>query len=283
MSTCELAFIGGGNMAEAIVRGVLAAGLLKPAEMIVSDPAEGRREVFEKLAVAVSADNKQAAASAGRLLLAVKPQMMDALLAELAPAVSPDALIISIAAGVSTRRIETGLAVGQSEIRNPKSEIAFRVVRVMPNTPMLVGAGVSGLVKGTHATDDDLAWAKQVFDAAGRSIVLTDEKLIDAVTAVSGSGPAYFFYLIEQLVAAGVAEGLTESDALTLATQTAAGSAKLLAESKLPPAELRRRVTSPGGTTQAACELLDRRDVADAIRAAVRAAAERSRELGARK
>jgi pyrroline-5-carboxylate reductase len=273
MPTYKLALIGGGNMAEAIVRGVLAGGVLAPGQMIVSDPADNRRAVFEKLAVAVSTDNKQAATSAGCVLLAVKPQMMDAVLAELAPAVSPDALIISIAAGVSTKRIEAGLA-------GRKSETAFRTVRVMPNTPMLVGAGVSGLVKGKFATDDDLAWARRLFDAAGRTIVLGDEKLIDAVTAVSGSGPAYFFYLIEQLVAAGVAEGLAESDALTLATQTAAGAAKLLAESNVPPAELRRRVTSPGGTTQAACELLDSRNVADAIRAAVRAAADRSRELG---
>ena len=286
MPTYELAFIGGGNMAEAIARGVLAAGVLAPSQMIVADPAESRRTVFEKLAVAVSADNKQAAASAGRTLLAVKPQMMNAVLAELAPGISPNILVISIAAGVSTKRIEAGLADNQSEIRpstslragNPKSEI--HVVRVMPNTPMLVGAGVSGLVKGAHATDADLAWARRLFDAAGRTIVLGDEKLIDAVTAVSGSGPAYFFYLIEQLVAAGVAEGLNESDALTLASQTAAGAAKLLAESNLPPAELRRRVTSPGGTTQAACELLDSRNVAEAIRAAVRAAANRSRELG---
>jgi pyrroline-5-carboxylate reductase len=269
MPSYELAFIGGGNMAEAIVRGVLAGGVLAPSQMIVSDPADARRAVFEKLAVAVSADNKQAAASASRILLAVKPQMMNAMLADLAAAVSPDTLIVSIAAGVSTAKIEKGLGSrGQ------------HVVRVMPNTPMLVGCGMSALVKGQFATDADLAWAKRIFDAAGRSIVLTDEKLIDAVTAVSGSGPAYFFYLIEQLVAAGVAEGLGESDALTLATQTAAGSAKLLAESNLPPAELRRRVTSPGGTTQAACELLDSRNVADAIRAAVRAAAERSRELG---
>jgi pyrroline-5-carboxylate reductase len=275
MSSYQLAFIGGGNMAEAIVRGVLAAGLVRPADMIVSDPVEGRRDLFVSLGLAATTDNRIAVRSAERVLLAVKPQVMDAVLAGLAKAISPDALIISIAAGVSTRRIETALLQGATpNARRP------RVVRVMPNTPMLVGAGMSGLVRGSASTDADLAWARRLFDAAGRTIVLDDEKQIDAVTAVSGSGPAYFFYLIEQMVAAGAAEGLSEADALTLAVQTCAGAARLLAESGVGPAELRRRVTSPGGTTQAACELLDARGVPAALRDAIAAAARRSRELG---
>ncbi len=236
MSSYQLAFIGGGNMAEAVVRGVLSAGLIPPADMIVADPAEGRRDMFVSLGLAATTDNRTAARSAERVLLAVKPQVMDAVLAELAGAIWPEMLVISIAAGVSTRRIEAALRQGP-----PPDARCPRVVRVMPNTPMLVGAGMSGLVRGSAASEADLAWVRRLFDAAGRTIVLDDEKLLDAVTAVSGSGPAYFFYLVEQMVAAGVAEGLSESAALTLATQTCAGAARLLAESGVGPAELRRR------------------------------------------
>ncbi|MDD4891118.1 MAG: pyrroline-5-carboxylate reductase [Phycisphaerae bacterium] len=280
MPTYELAFIGAGNMAEAIVRGVLSAGLLKAEDMIVSDPAQGRRDLFAGLGLADTADNGLAARAARRLVLAVKPQKMAETLAELGPVIAADTLVISIAAGWSSAKIEAGLGAVHSEFRIPNSAFLPRVVRVMPNTPMLAGAGVSGLVKGKFATDDDLAWAVRLFQSAGRTVVLNDEGLIDAVTAVSGSGPAYFFYLIEQMAAAGVEEGLSEADALLLATETCAGSAKLLTQSGASPRELRRRVTSPNGTTQAATDLLDARGVAESLRAAVRAAAERSRELG---
>ncbi len=299
MADHELAFIGAGNMAEAIARGVIAAGLIGGGRMIAADPVAARRQVFDGLGAATTADNAAAARSAARLLLAVKPQHMNDVLAELAGAVSPDALVISIAAGVSTAKIEAGLA-GQVPERSPAGfpppdpnqsppapmpnaqcpMPAFRVVRVMPNTPMLVGCGMSGLARGRHASDADLDWARRLFEAAGETVVLADEDLINAVTAVSGSGPAYFFYLIEWMVAAGVDEGLHPEDALKLAAQTCAGAAKLLAESGEDPRELRRRVTSPGGTTQAAVDLLDARGVAEAIRDAVRAAAARSRELG---
>lgn len=268
MADYELAFVGAGNMAEAIARGVLAAGLLKAGQMIAADPVAARRAVFEELGLATTEDNASAAAAAARLVLAVKPQKMDEALADLADVMADDALVISIAAGVSTAKIEAALP-------------GRKVVRVMPNTPMLVGAGMSVLVAGQHAGDAEVDWTRRLFEAGGSAIVVHDESLMDAVTAVSGSGPAYFFYLIQYMVEAAVEEGLTEDDALKLATQTAAGAARLLAESGESPAGLRRKVTSPGGTTQAACDLMDARAVPEAILDAVRAAATRSRELGA--
>ncbi|MCG3181293.1 MAG: Pyrroline-5-carboxylate reductase [Phycisphaerae bacterium] len=269
MADCELAIVGAGNMAEAIVRGVLGAGLLAPQQIVAADPDAKRRELFGQMGVEAVESATAAVRPASRILLAVKPQTMSAVLAELAGVARPDALIVSIAAGVSTWRIESALP-GQSR----------RVVRVMPNTPMLVGRGMSVLVKGSHATDEDLHWARRLFDAGGETLVVDDEALIDAVTAVSGSGPAYFFYLIENMVAAGQAEGLSEADAVKLAAVTCQGAAMLLLESGQPPRELRRKVTSPGGTTQAACDLLDARGVKEAMIDAVRAAAARSRELG---
>ncbi len=150
----------------------------------------------------------------------------------------------------------------------------------MPNLPIRVGAGVTGVCKGVHATDDDLAFARRLFDAGGQTVVLDDEALMHAVTAVSGSGPAYFYYLVEAMVAGGVGAGLAAEDALTLAENTCLGAARMMLETREPPQELRRKVTSPGGTTQAAIEAMDTAGVPEAVRSAVLAAAERSKQLG---
>ena len=266
MTDYQLGVIGAGNMAEAIVRGAISAGVIDPKAIVVSDPAEARREVFAGMGVAAVDDNATPAACE-RVLLAVKPQVMAEVLAGVAGAVGEDATVISIAAGVRTDFIRDKLGR------------RGRIVRVMPNTPMLVGAGVSALCKGPGATDADLAWAERLFAACGQT-VRVDEPMMDAVTAVSGSGPAYFFYLVEALVAAGVAEGLAPEAALKLAVQTCRGAGELLARSGESPEALRAKVTSPGGTTQAAIESMESAGVKDALVAAVRRAAARSRELG---
>jgi len=267
MPAIRFGVIGAGNMAEALLRGAIAANVVDCNAVMATDPVFSRRQLFTReLGVTTSADNADAAA-APRVLLAVKPQVMGQVLKGIAQAVEPEATVISIAAGIRTDFIAEQLS-GRG-----------RIVRVMPNTPMLVGAGISDLCKGPGATDADLAWAERLFAACGET-VRVEEPMIDAVTAVSGSGPAYFFYLIEAMVAAGVAEGLDPDVALQLAVQTCRGAGELLAGSDDGPEVLRARVTSPGGTTQAAIESMQAAGVQDALIAAVRRAAERSRELG---
>jgi len=263
----QLGVIGAGNMAEALLRGALAANIIPHSAVVAADPQFGRRQLFTReLSVTSVADNTVPAACP-RVLLSVKPQMMAEVLAGIAGAVRPDATLISIAAGIRTDFISERLA-GKG-----------RIVRVMPNTPMLVGAGVSALCKGATATDADLDWAEKLFAACGRT-VRVDEPMIDVVTAISGSGPAYFFYLIEALIAVAEAEGMDRGTALELAVQTCLGAGQLLIHTGEAPNVLRAKVTSPGGTTQAAIESMDAAGVKEAIVAAVRRAAERSRELG---
>jgi pyrroline-5-carboxylate reductase len=246
---------------------VLKANVLPRESVAVVEPVPQRREQLSgQLNIAVAAAIEEAPPAA-QYVLAVKPQQIDAVLGPLAAAIGPEgALVISIAAGIST----TFLAAALGE--------KARIVRAMPNTPMLVGQGCTGMCRGPGATDDDLAFARRLF-ASGGEVFVVDESAIDAVTAVSGSGPAYFFYLIEAMVAAGVAEGLDEDTALALARQTCTGAAALLAQPGEKPAALRARVTSPGGTTQAALAILDAAGVADTLIQAVRAAAHRSRQL----
>lgn len=264
----DLAVIGAGNMAEAIVRGVLNARLYQPSQIIAADVAEPRRQLFEQqLQVKAIADPAAAAKDAKIILLSVKPQTMAAVLASLTPAVGPDALVISIAAGISSAFIEKHLS------GTP------RVIRSMPNTPMLVGEGMVGIAAGKHATPADLATARRLFESAAAVVEVPEDK-IDAVTAVSGSGPAYFFFLVEHMIAAGVEMGLSPEVAHQLAVKTALGAAKMLTTSPDSPAELRRKVTSPGGTTNAAIVTLQERKVDEAIVAALRAAERRGRELG---
>ncbi len=266
MAEYELGIIGGGNMGSAIIRGVVAAGILPAGAIVLAEPVESRREALRPLGVTATADNTLAA-GCPRLLLAVKPQVLGAVLKAIAPLVPADALVISIAAGIRAAAIDAQL------------KARCRIVRVMPNMPLLVGAGVSAVAAGPRATGADLEWTARLFGACGTAIFVAEE-LMDAVTAVSGSGPAYFFYLIEAMIAAGTAEGLDRDVAAALATQTCAGAAKLLAQSGKTPQELRAAVTSPGGTTQRAIETLDAAGVQAALVQAIRNAAQRSRELG---
>jgi pyrroline-5-carboxylate reductase len=265
----ELAIVGAGNMAEAIIRGVLQAGLFKPEQVVASDLSEARRALFtEQLGIRTTPSNAQAVAGARRVLLSVKPQTMKAALEELSPALPADALVISIAAGLGSGFIERALGRG----------LAWRVVRTMPNTPMLVGKGMVGISRGAHATSADIADARQLFEAAAKVVEVPEDKL-DAVTAVSGSGPAYFFLLVEHMIRAGVALGLTPEQSRQLATQTAVGAAAMLSSSADSPQELRRKVTSPNGTTHAAITTMEAAGMPDTIVAALQAADRRSKEL----
>lgn len=270
MSTSyELGFIGAGNMAEGIAGGLLAQGVYRADQLVASDPSAERRDVFAALGIATTDDNAKVVAESSTVLLAIKPQSFVAVADGLRAEMRPDHLVISIMAGVGSGAIASALGGD-----------AVRVVRVMPNLPIRVGAGIAGVCGGASATDDDVAVAGRIFAAGGESVVVADESRLDAVTSVSGSGPAYFYYFVEAIVAGGVAAGLGESDALKLAENTCLGAARMMLETGEAPAELRRKVTSPGGTTQAAIESMDASGVPDAIRKAVIAAADRSRELG---
>ncbi|HLL90592.1 MAG TPA: pyrroline-5-carboxylate reductase [Tepidisphaeraceae bacterium] len=269
--TYELGILGAGNMAEAIVRGVLRAGVLTADRVIASDPTPARRELFEReLGVRTTADNVAAAAQSSVLLLSVKPQQMADVLKPVGAAMDPgNVLVVSIAAGISSSFIERSLGGGRP----------WRVVRTMPNTPMLIGEGMVGLARGQHATADDVAAATRLFAAAADVVEVAEEK-INAVTAVSGSGPAYVYFLVEQMVKAGVELGLTPEQAHQLATKTAYGAAKMMLHSTDAPAELRRKVTSPGGTTHAAITRMEVNGLPQTIVDALKAAERRGRELG---
>jgi pyrroline-5-carboxylate reductase len=265
----DLGVIGAGNMAEAIVQGVLKSGQLTAGRIIASDPTPQRRELFHaELGVRSVADNREVAAHSSMLLLSVKPQTCKTILQEIAAVTPAQTLVISIMAGISSAFIESALG-GDSR----------RVVRTMPNTPMLVGQGMVAIAAGAHATADDLATARKLFDAAA-SVIEVDEKQIDAVTAVSGSGPAYFFYLVEQMIASGIRLGLSPEQARLLANKTAMGSATMLMNSTDAPEELRRKVTSPNGTTHAAITTMESQQLPAIIDAAMRACSERSKALG---
>jgi pyrroline-5-carboxylate reductase len=266
--TYELGILGAGNMAEAIVRGVVGGGRVPADRIIAADVSPQRREFFEhQLHVKAVEDNRQVAANSQMLLLSVKPQMCQAVLEGIAGVVHPEATIISIMAGISSHFIDAALGGNR------------RVVRTMPNTPMLVGKGMAAIAAGQHATPADLDRARGLFEAAA-SVIEVNEVQIDAVTAVSGSGPAYFFFLVEQMIAAGVKLGLSAEQSRLLASKTALGASTMLMESTDSPEELRRKVTSPGGTTHAAITTMEAMKLPAIILAAMQACADRSRELG---
>jgi pyrroline-5-carboxylate reductase len=262
----KLAVIGAGNMGEALVRGALGAKLLAPTQITAADPSPQRRKFLAGLGAAVTASNREAVEAADLVILAVKPQQLAEVLAGIAD-VAAGKLFISIVAGAPTSRIAAALG-GEA-----------RVVRAMPNTPLLVGLGATGLAAGPTATAEDLKLARALFEAGGIVLQLHEEEL-DVVTAVGGSGPAYLFYLAEAMIEAARAEGLPGGLSRELVAATLRGAAELLARGGQPPEELRRKVTSPGGTTAAAVEVLDGAGVKARIVEAVRRAAARSRELG---
>lgn len=266
----RIAFIGGGNMARSLVGGLIRQGHERH-ELHVSEPnPELRAGLARDFGIVVHALNSAAAQLADTWVLAVKPQVMAAVLDELAPvAVARAPLVVSIAAGVTHGRIAAALGP------------AARVVRTMPNTPAMIGAGITGLYAGADVGAAERAEVESLLASAGATVWIADESLMDAVTAVSGSGPAYFFLLIEALAAAGARQGLPPETANTLALHTALGAARMAVESGEAAALLRQRVTSPGGTTAAALEAFARGGFAELVDQAVDAATRRGRELAA--
>lgn len=263
-----IGFVGAGNMAGALIRGLIGTKTIPSTHIIAADPDQARLDLLESdLGIRVTKSNDTAVGEANVVVLATKPQVFGQVLPSLAASLTPGTLVISIAAGISTRIIERMLPDGT------------HVVRTMPNTPALVGAGATAVAPGTHATDEDLTLAQRLFESVG-IVVRVPESQIDAVTGLSGSGPAYVFAMIEALRDAGVKEGLPEATALELASQTVLGAARLLREHGEAPEALRQKVTSPGGTTVVGLQALDAQGFRDAVLGAVRAATHRSTELG---
>ncbi|MBD2089447.1 pyrroline-5-carboxylate reductase [Microcoleus sp. FACHB-1515] len=259
-----LGMIGGGVMGEALLSRLVERGILQPEAIWVSDPQATRRDLLsQQYGVQVTADNAEVAARADVLLLAIKPQMFGAVTAALPPV---QGSVISILAGISIAQLEAAFP------NRP-------VIRAMPNTPATIGAGMTAIAPGKHTQPQDLAEAKQIFAAVGE-VVEVPETWMDAVTGLSGSGPGYVAVLIEALSDGGVAVGLPRAVALQLALQTVRGTAELLQTTGMHPAELKDRVTSPGGTTIAGIAQLEASGFRSILIEAVRAAANRSKELG---
>ena len=264
----RVGFVGGGNMGEALIRGLLGANLVAPDHIAATDVrAERNAHLATQFGITAHADNVRLVREADVVILAVKPQVMAPVLAEIAPAVTAGHLLISIAAGVSTATMRR--ALGKDA----------RIIRVMPNTPALVLQGAAAIARGKGLEPDDLGTAQEIFGAVGRAVVL-DEEALDAVTGLSGSGPAYVAIVIEALADGGVRMGLDRATAMTLAIQTVLGAAQLLSETGMHPAALKDMVSSPGGTTIAGITALEEGGLRSTLIRAVERATLRSRELG---
>jgi pyrroline-5-carboxylate reductase len=271
MTESPIAFVGGGNMARSLIGGLAARGM-RGASIRVAEPVDALRDALARdFGAAVFADGADAVAGGARTwVLAVKPQVMRAVCEALAPqAQATRPLVVSIAAGITAAQLERWLGGGVA------------VVRCMPNTPALLGAGVTGLFANANVDAAGRNAAQALLASAGETVWIGDEALMDAVTAVSGSGPAYVFLLAEAMQSAALAEGLPPDAARALVLQTVLGAARMLTEGDVDAAELRRRVTSPNGTTQAAVEAFEAGGFRELVARAIRAATVRGRELSA--
>ncbi len=268
MKTKTLGFVGAGNMAEALVKGLIHAKVIPPSGIIVSDvKAERLAHFTEAHGVKTTQDNHELVRTSDVIVLSVKPQVIDKVLGLIGSDVKTTQLVISVAAGVPVSAIESRLPDGT------------HVVRTMPNTPATVQAGATAIAPGTHATEEDLEVARALFSAVGRVVTL-DETLLDAVTGLSGSGPAYVMLMIEALADGGVKVGLHRDTALLLAAQTVYGSAKLLLDTGEHPGRLKDMVTSPGGTAIAGLHTLESGGLRRTLIDAVEVATNRSAQLG---
>ncbi|MBN2560088.1 MAG: pyrroline-5-carboxylate reductase [Phycisphaerae bacterium] len=261
-----LGFIGTGHIASVLIQRLLACDYVAGDRVIVSDSAALREHPLD---VVVAKENADVVRDSRLVVLAVTPQKFDEAAASIRANTSGDHLFISIMAGISTDRVAATLG-----------DRPIRVVRAMPNLPFGLGRGVTGLFRGRHASTDDMEEAKHLFNAGGVTVELDDEGLMDSVTAVAGSGPAYFYYFVEMMMEGGVAAGLKQRDAQVLAAHACVGAGAMLLENGALPVELREAVTSPGGTTEAAMEKLRECRVAEHVTEAVLAAFRRSQELG---
>ena len=268
----KIGFIGGGNMAEAMIKGLLSASFIEAKNVFVSEPSEAKRDTLHaEYKIKVSADNRELVKKCDIIILAVKPQIVQKVLRDIASLVGRDKLVISIAAGVPISIMDDVLRGGKNK--------KFSIVRTMPNTPALVQEGVTAIASGEHVRKIDVKIAHRIFEAVGRTVDVEEDQL-DAVTGLSGSGPAYIFMMIEALSDAGVKMGLSREVANTLTIQTVLGSAKLARESGKHPGELKDMVTSPAGTTISGLHALEEGSFHTTLMNAVEDATLRSRELG---
>src|SRR5215210_3538036 len=265
----RIAILGAGQIGEALIGGLLSSGWRSADEVVASTRREDRaEELRERHGIVVTRSNAEAAAGATLVVISVKPQDIDGLLGEVGPLLQPDQTVLSIAAAISTAAIERHLGD------------AVPVVRAMPNTPAVVHEGIAGICAGSHVREEHLTLAEEALLHLG-AVVRVAEPYMDAVTAVSGSGPAYFALLAEAMIEAGILLGLSRENTTELVVQTMFGTAKLLRDEKMHPVELRENVTSPGGTTIVAIRELERAGVRAAFLNAIQAAMERGRELAA--
>ena len=265
LANYRLAFIGAGNMASSLIQGLLSNGA-NARNISVADPMVEQRDKLSELGVNTFADNDDAIAEADAIVLAVKPQVAQPVLSGLG-VLTPAQLVVSIAAGINLTSL------------NNWTDPAQPVVRCMPNTPALLGEGMSALYANPHCSAIQRELAESILSAAGETLWVTEEHQLDAVTAVSGSGPAYFFLLMEAMIDAGAELGLDRATATQLTLQTALGAALMAKQSDDPPSILRQNVTSPGGTTQAALQVMTEQGLAQTIAAALQAANNRASEL----
>jgi pyrroline-5-carboxylate reductase len=263
----RVAILGCGKIGESLLAGLLSSDWRTPDEVVATCRREERaHELRERFGVEATRSNSEAVAGAGLVVIAVKPQDFEVLLGEIGPALSPDQTVLSVAAAIPTAAIERRIAA------------PVPVVRAMPNAPSFVHEGIAGICAGSHAAEDDLALADECLSHLG-AVVRVPERYMDAVTAVSGSGPAYFALLAEAMIEAGILLGLSREISTQLVVQTMLGTAKLLRDEHVHPVELREAVTSPGGTTIRAIRELERSGVRAAFLNAIQAAMERSQEL----
>jgi pyrroline-5-carboxylate reductase len=263
----KVAILGGGRIGEALLSGLLSSGWRLAGDVVVTDRREERlAELRDRYGVEATSDNSAAVRGARLVVVAVKPQDIDVLLAEIGEALTPEQTLVSVAAAIPTAHIEERIAE------------SVPVVRAMPNAPATVHEGMAGVCAGAHAADDDLALAEEALSHLGR-VVRVPEAWMDAITAVSGSGPAYFALLAEAMIEAGILLGLSREVSTTLVVQTMYGTAKQLRDQGMHPVELRESVTSPGGTTIAAIRELEQAGVRAAFLNAIQAAMDRAREL----
>lgn len=265
----KICFLGTGNMGTALVEGLIQSGSSKPENLICTDVSQKRLDsIREKYGVAVTSDNIEAVQSSDIVIYAVKPQIIASVLKETNKVLDMSKLIISIAAGVPLFAIETAL---QKDLR---------LIRVMPNVAVSVKTGATAIASGKHVLDGDIGMAKEIFDSVGESVVIAENILMDAITGLSGSGPAYIFLIVDALADAGVKVGLSREDARFLAVQTVLGSAKMLKETGEHPGKLKDMVTSPGGTAIAGLHTLEEGGLRTTLINAVEIATKRSKELG---
>ena len=264
----RIVFIGSGNMSEALIAGLLRTDRARPEQLVATDILVARRDLLtSRFGITTSDDNRSAGAQADVIVLSVEPQGLDEVLEEIGPTIGSDTIIVSVAAGYPIARIAQ------------RVDITGRIVRAMPNTPSIIGEGITALAYADQLTPGDQAAIRELFESVGKVVVI-EERLMNAVTGLSGSGPAYVYMMIEALADGGVMMGLPRETAAALAAQTVAGAARMVISHQAHPAALKDRVASPGGTTIAGLRALEKGKVRATLMSAVEAATKRSHELG---